>query len=145
MHGDTLLPTVFWTTGIQHITPTADEHKFLVVTHLRWLCLNWYIMAVPIVSSLINKRCHCHLKIVCHLSVLSVIGTNRNQRMLDLANMVDGVIICSCIQLQQKSQHRRCGQARYHEAEELHLMAFHDDSFSVLQAIYVVPRCNMRL
>jgi len=54
-----------------------------------------------------------------------------------MANMVDEVIIRSHIQPQQSSQQRRCGQARYHAAEELHVTAFLDACFSVLHVIYV--------
>ena len=42
------------------------------------------------------QLCHCHLKIAWHASVLSAVGTNRSQR-LPLANVVDGVRICSHI------------------------------------------------
>jgi len=59
----------------------------------------------------------------------SAVGTNRSQRVLDLANMVDEVIIRSHIQPQQTSQQRRCGQARYHAAEELNVAAFLDACF----------------
>jgi len=51
----------------------------------------------------------------------SAVGTNRSRRVLDLVNVVDEVIIRSHIQPQQTSQQRRCGQARYHAAEELNI------------------------
>jgi len=38
-------------------------------------------------------------------------GTNRSQRVLDAADVVDGVMIHSYIQLQQTSQHQRCGHS----------------------------------
>jgi len=41
---------------------------------------------------------HCHLKNVCHSSALSAVGTNRSRRVLDLANILDEVIIHSYIQ-----------------------------------------------
>jgi len=47
--------------------------------------------------------------------------------------------------MQQTSQQQRCGQARYHATEELHLAAFFDACFSMLHVIYVVQQHNMRL
>jgi len=52
-----------------------------------------------------------------------------------LANVVDEVIIRNRIQPQQTSQQWRCGQARYHAAEELNVAAFLDACFSVLHVI----------
>jgi len=88
---------------------------------------------------------HCHSKNVCHWSLFSAVGTNRSRRMLDLANVVDEVLIFSRIQPQQTSQQQRCGQACYHAAEELHVVAFLDACFSMLHVIYVVQQHNMHL
>ena len=74
----------------------------------------------------------------------SAVGTNRSRRVLDLENMVDEVIIHSHIQPQQMQQ-RRCGQARYHAAEELNVTTFLDAFFSLLRVIYVVHQHNIRL
>jgi len=52
---------------------------------------------------------HCHLKSACHASVVSATGTSRSQRVLDVANVMNGVITRSHIQPKQTSQHRRCG------------------------------------
>jgi len=71
-------------------------------------------------------------------------GTNSSRRVLDLANMVDEVIIRSHIQLQQMLQQRRREQARYYAAE-LNVAAFLDACFSVIHVIYIVHRHNMRL
>jgi len=74
----------------------------------------------------------------------SALGTNRSQGVLDLANMLDEVLISSHIQPQQTSQQQRCGQARYHAAEELHVAAFLDACFLMLHVIYVVQQHNVR-
>jgi len=69
-----------------------------------------------------------------------------SRRVLDLANMANEVIIRSHIQPQQTSQQLRCGQARYHAAEEFNVAAFLDACFSMLYVIYVgLHRHNMRL
>jgi len=65
--------------------------------------------------------------------------------MLDLANMMDEIIIRSHIQPQQTSQFATAEvwQARYYAAEELSLVAFLVACFSVLHIIYVVHLHNM--
>jgi len=67
----------------------------------------------------------------------SAVGTNRSRRVLDLANVVDEVIIRSHIQPQQTSQQQRCRQAHYHVAEELHVAAFLDAFFNASRNVPV--------
>jgi len=74
---------------------------------------------VPEGSPSQTQWCHCHLKIVCHASVLSSVGTSRSQRVLGLANVVDGVMIRSHIQSQQTLHRQRCGQCIISFAAEL--------------------------
>ena len=101
---------------------------------------------LPVKKDLQRRNDVTVIRKMCATEVFSAVGTNRSQRVLDLANMMDEVIIRSHIQLQQMLQQRRCEQVHYHAAEELHVAAFLDACFSVLHVIsYVVHRHSMCL